>query len=159
MSSGEGETLLSKPRQSVTVSAGGAQGDSFVMTEGEVQDLAGPALKALPKPPEQFIFYFKHDSAELTETSRAQLQKLLQIIRERAPVAVSVVGHSDTVGSEPYNYQLSLRRAQAVATLLVAAGVNPSALEITSHGKNNPLIPTGDQTSEPRNRRVEVTVR
>ncbi len=159
VSSGESETLLSEPRQSLIVSAGGAQGEPFVMSEGEVQDLVGPALEALPKPPAQFIFYFKHDSAELTETSRAQLPEVLQIIRERAAMDISVVGHTDTVGSEAYNYQLSLKRAQAVATLLEAEGVDPSVLEITAHGKNGPPIPTGDQTSEPRNRRVEVTVR
>jgi outer membrane protein OmpA-like peptidoglycan-associated protein len=37
--------------------------------------------------------------------------------------------------------------------------VDPSIIDITSHGKDNPLIPTGDQVAEPRNRRVEVTVR
>ena len=38
-------------------------------------------------------------------------------------------------------------------------GVDPSTLDISSHGKDNPLVPTGDQVSEPRNRRVEITVR
>jgi outer membrane protein OmpA-like peptidoglycan-associated protein len=129
------------------------------MTEKEVQALAGPALAALPKPPEQYILYFKHDSTELTRESKVLLRKLIRSIRERPPVDISVVGHSDTVGGKTYNYQLSLKRARAVAALLTAEGMNPSALEITSHGENNPLIPTGDQVSEPRNRRVEVTVR
>jgi outer membrane protein OmpA-like peptidoglycan-associated protein len=63
------------------------------------------------------------------------------------------------VGDKSYNYRLSLMRAKAVAALLVAKGLDPSILEITSHGKDNPLVPTGDQVFEPRNRRVEVTVR
>jgi outer membrane protein OmpA-like peptidoglycan-associated protein len=46
-----------------------------------------------------------------------------------------------------------------VAALLTAEGLNPSIFEIASHGKDNPLVPTGDQVPEPRNRRVEVTVR
>jgi outer membrane protein OmpA-like peptidoglycan-associated protein len=70
-----------------------------------------------------------------------------------------VVGHTDTVGDKLYNYKLSLKRARALASLLVSKGVDRSILEITSHGKDNPLVPTGDQVSEPRNRRVEVTVR
>jgi outer membrane protein OmpA-like peptidoglycan-associated protein len=74
-------------------------------------------------------------------------------------VEISLVGHSDTVGTNPYNYQLSFGRARAVATLLVADGVNPSVLEIASRGENDPLTPTGDETPEPRNRRVEATVR
>jgi outer membrane protein OmpA-like peptidoglycan-associated protein len=159
VSNGMGEKLLSQPRQSVTISGGGAPVESSVMTEKEVQALAGPALAALPKPPEQYILYFKHDSTELTRESKVLLRKLIRSIRERPPVDISVVGHSDTVGGKTYNYQLSLKRARAVAALLTAEGMNPSALEITSHGENNPLIPTGDQVSEPRNRRVEVTVR
>jgi outer membrane protein OmpA-like peptidoglycan-associated protein len=63
------------------------------------------------------------------------------------------------VGDKSYNYRLSLMRAKTVAALLVAKGLDPSILEITSHGKDNPLVPTGDQVFEPRNRRVEVTVR
>ena len=47
----------------------------------------------------------------------------------------------------------------AVGALLAAEGIDPGALEITSHGEANPLVPTGDNVSEPRNRRVEVTVR
>lgn len=159
VSSAEGEKLLSKPRQSVTVSGGGAPSESYVMTDKEVQALAGPALTALPKPPAQYILYFKHDSTELTRESRGLLREVIRSIREHAPVDISVVGHSDTVGSKTYNYQLSLKRACAVSALLTAEGVKRSILEITSHGEKNPLIPTGDQVSEPRNRRVEVTVR
>ena len=50
-------------------------------------------------------------------------------------------------------------RAKAVGALLAAEGIDAASLEITSHGEANPLVPTGDNVSEPRNRRVEVTVR
>jgi outer membrane protein OmpA-like peptidoglycan-associated protein len=63
------------------------------------------------------------------------------------------------VGTRRYNYLLSLERAQAVASFLIAERVDPSLLAIDSHGEDNPLVPTGDEVSEPRNRRVEVTVR
>jgi outer membrane protein OmpA-like peptidoglycan-associated protein len=74
-------------------------------------------------------------------------------------VDISVVGHTDTVGDKRYNYQLSLKRAMTVSALLTAKGVAPSIIDTASHGKDNPLVPTGDQVPEPRNRRVEVTVR
>jgi len=129
------------------------------MSGQEVQAIAGPALAALPKPPARFILYFYHDSVELTTKSEALLQKVLVTIRDRAPVDISVVGHTDTVGKKEYNYDLSMKRARAVASILLANGVDPSVLDITSHGKDNPLVPTGDQVPEPRNRRVEITVR
>jgi outer membrane protein OmpA-like peptidoglycan-associated protein len=107
----------------------------------------------------QFILYFEHDTALLTKKSLARVKDVLRTIRERDPVDISVVGHTDTMGSKNYNYRLSFKRAKAVAALLAAEGVDSSIIDITSHGKDNPLIPTGDQVSEPRNRRVEVTVR
>jgi outer membrane protein OmpA-like peptidoglycan-associated protein len=154
-----GERILSEPRQAVSVAAGSAPGEPFVMPEKEVNTLVGTTLDALPKPPLQFILYFEHDTALLTKKSKTHMQDMLRTIRDRDPVDISVVGHTDTLGSKSYNYRLSLERAKAVAVLLAAEGVDSSIIDITSHGKDNPLIPTGDQVSEPRNRRVEVTVR
>ena len=153
------ERRLDRPGQAVTVAAGSPPGLPTVMPGQEVLAFAGPALAALPKPPARFILYFEHDSANLTRESQALLQKVVGTIRDRAPVDVSVVGHTDTVGKKKYNYALSLKRAKAVASILLGKGVDPSSLDITSHGKDNPLIPTRDQVTEPRNRRVEITVR
>lgn len=154
-----GQRVLSAPRQAVRVSSGARPGEPFIVPEKEVRAQAGAALDALPKPPVRFILYFKHDSDELTTESLARLPEVIRTIRQRAPVDVSVVGHTDTVGDRPYNFGLSLRRARAVAGLLAGNGLDASVIDITSHGKDNPLVPTGDQVSEPRNRRVEVTVR
>jgi outer membrane protein OmpA-like peptidoglycan-associated protein len=153
------ERRLDRPGQTVTVEAGSPPGLPTVIPGQDVQAIAGPALAALPKPPLQFILHFEHDSADLTPESQALLKKVLGMIRDRAPVDISVVGHTDTVGLKGYNYALSMRRARAVATILLGQGVDPSTLEISSHGKDNPLVPTGDQVPEPRNRRVEITVR
>jgi outer membrane protein OmpA-like peptidoglycan-associated protein len=153
------ERRLDRPRQTVTVESGSPPGIPTVMPGRDVRVIAGPALAALPKPPARFILYFEHDSAVLTAESQTRVRDVLRTIRDRVPVDISVVGHTDTVGEKEYNYALSLRRAKAVASILLAGGVPPSVLDITSHGKDNPLVPTGDQVSEPRNRRVEITVR
>jgi len=153
------ERRLDQPGETVTVDAGSPPGLPTVMPAQEVLAMAGPALAALPKPPARFILYFEHDSIGLTGESRALLQKVIETIRDRAPVDISVVGHTDTVGKKKYNDTLSMQRAMAVAAILRGIGVDPSVLDITSHGKDNPLVPTGDQVPEPRNRRVEITVR
>ena len=54
---------------------------------------------------------------------------------------------------------LSSNRAKAVKDLLVKQGAESNDIRTTSHGKENLLIPTGDNVYEPRNRRVEVVVR
>ena len=153
------ERRLDRPGQAVTVEAGSPPGLPTVIPGQEVLAIAGPALAALPKPPARFILYFEHDSVSLTAESRVLLKNVLETIRARAPVDVSVVGHTDTVGKKEYNNALSLKRAKAVASILLRNGIDPSVLDITSHGKDNPLVPTGDQVPEPRNRRVEITVR
>jgi outer membrane protein OmpA-like peptidoglycan-associated protein len=159
VSGADGKQVLSGPRQAVTVEHGAPPGKPFTMSEDQVRAMVGPALSALPKPPVQFILYFRHDSTDLTGPSQKQFPDILRVIRDRYPVDVSVVGHTDTLGNKRYNDQLALKRARAIADLLSGSGVDPSVLDIASHGKDNPLVPTGDQVSEPRNRRVEVTVR
>jgi outer membrane protein OmpA-like peptidoglycan-associated protein len=106
-----------------------------------------------------FNLYFEADSTDLTAASRADLARILDAIRERASVDTSVTGHTDTAGEPKRNYELGLRRAMAVGALLAAAGVDPGLLDIGSHGEANLLVPTADGVAEPRNRRVEVTVR
>jgi outer membrane protein OmpA-like peptidoglycan-associated protein len=153
------ERRLDRPGEMVAVEAGSPPGLPTVMPGQEAFAIAGPALAALPKPPARFTLYFEHDSVALTAESRALLQKVMETIRDRAPVDIGVVGHTDTVGKKEYNHVLSLKRARAVASILQGKGIDPSILDITSHGKDNPLIPTSDQVPEPRNRRVEITVR
>jgi outer membrane protein OmpA-like peptidoglycan-associated protein len=52
-----------------------------------------------------------------------------------------------------------MKRASSVRDLLVKAGLNPSTIDVTSHGEGDPLVRTPDNRAEPRNRRVEITVR
>lgn len=158
--SGQGEErILSEPHQAVTVAPGSPPSRPFVMVTPEVSSAVGPAVSALPAPPLQFILYFELDTTELTKGSREKLPEVIRAIRDRGPVDASVVGHTDTMGTKEYNNKLSLERARTVATLLIREGVDPSFLEITSHGEGNLLVPTADEVPEPRNRRVEVTVR
>ena len=128
------------------------------MSDQEFAAIFGPVMAALPTPPVRFILYFERD-VELTAEAKQLVPQILAAIKERRSVDTSVVGHADTAGSREYNYRLSRRRAEAVAERLVAGGVASETLDVTSHGKDNPAVPTGDNVSEPRNRRVEVTVR
>jgi outer membrane protein OmpA-like peptidoglycan-associated protein len=124
-----------------------------------VRDVYGPALGALPPAPAHFILYFERGSQGLSSGSKQLLEKVIQAVRERAGADVSIVGHTDTTGDGARNFSLGLQRAQVVAQVLAAEGLDIASAHITSHGQDNPLVPTGPNTDEPRNRRVEVTVR
>jgi OmpA-OmpF porin, OOP family len=76
--------------------------------------------------------------------------------RAGAPVTVQVTGFTDTSGSADYNQRLSVRRANAVATVLVQDGVPQNALMVSGRRQNDLRVPTPDGIREPQNRRVEI---
>lgn len=156
----KGGQILDQPGQATKVAGADKKpGKPFAMSQKKIEKVFGQALAVHPTPSVNFILYLKPDSVELTEESALLIPKIIATIKERNSVDTSVVGHTDTAGSEEYNYRLSRQRAEEVARLLLEAGVDRSILEITSHGEKNQLVPTADDVSEPRNRRVEVTVR
>lgn len=160
VSNPSGSQVLSVAGQATTVAKADAPPSAPVkMSDPEIAGIFGPALAALPAAPLRFTLFFESDSVEMRPDSKKHFPQVIAAIKDRRAVDTSVVGHTDTAGSKEYNYRLSRRRAEAIAQLLVAGGVAPDLLEITSHGKDNPAVPTGDNVSEPRNRRVEVTVR
>ena len=119
----------------------------------------GAVLAALPMAPEAFTLYFRLESDELTEESRALLPGVLKAVAGRPAPEVGVVGHTDTAGESRSNYALGLERASRVRTLLIGAGVSESLIDVSSLGESDLRIATADNVLEPRNRRVEISVR
>jgi len=160
ISNAQGQQTLSQPWQATGMdSAEQAPKAPQEVKPEKMEAIFQTALVAQPQPPVHFLLYCGADSTALTAQSKKQIPAILAEIQARNSVDTSVVGHTDSAGSSSYNLNLSRRRAEAVGQLLVSQGVDPDILEISSHGERNPLIPTPDNVSEPRNRRVEVTVR
>jgi outer membrane protein OmpA-like peptidoglycan-associated protein len=130
-----------------------------MLEETQVRQTFREALEAEPIPPIGFIMYFRSNSARLSAESLELLTKVIDAIQLRKSTDIIVSGHTDAVSTADYNRRLSLRRAKAVADILVAKGIDRQNIQITYHGKGNPLVPTPDGVAEPRNRRVEITVR
>ena len=84
---------------------------------------------------------------------------LLSEIARRPVPDVLVVGHTDLVGSDPFNDALGQQRADAVRAALIRLGVAAADIQAISRGKRAPVVPTADGVAEPRNRRVEIIVR
>jgi outer membrane protein OmpA-like peptidoglycan-associated protein len=88
------------------------------------------------------------------EDSLAKITEAVAKYQAVGPIRLYVVGHTDTVGSAKYNLGLSLRRAQAIAAWFrTGAPALPIAYE--GFGEQSLRVPTPDNTSEPRNRRVD----
>lgn len=140
-------------------SAEAAPSEPAAVSEEDIQQTWGPALGASPLMPRSFHLYFVTGTDILTEESRRQLPDILASIQDYPAPEVSVTGHTDTVGRPDSNERLALDRAEAIRVELVRVGLDPDLIEVRSHGETDLLVPTPDNTDEPRNRRVEVKVR
>ena len=117
------------------------------------------SMKALPAAPVSFLLYFLNDTSELTAESKSYIPEILSLVNKREFYEISIIGHTDTTGSDEYNIKLSAARAESVRDALLSHGIRSDKMELRYHGKRDPLIPTGDNVREPRNRRVEVIVK
>ena len=129
------------------------------LSEAEVRTAFGPTLAALPGKPATFMLYFLEGKDELTDDSKAELEKVFGELKRRPLPDIAVIGHTDTVGGLAYNDRLSLARAERLREMLVGFGIPADRIEAAGRGKRELLVPTEDNISEPRNRRVEINVR
>ena len=137
----------------------GAPGTPKVLEEEKVKSMFKQALAAQPPKPVTYILNFSSGRAAPTEESLKQIPNILETIKSRASKNIVVVGHTDAIGLDWYNEKLSLKRASGVADILVEKGVGRESIEVTSFGKKYPLVKKPEGVAEPRNRRVEITVR
>jgi outer membrane protein OmpA-like peptidoglycan-associated protein len=130
-----------------------------ILKETEVRQTFREALAAEPIPPISFIIHFGTDSFALSAEADAIITQVIEAIQVRKSTDIVISGHTDAVGSVDYNRRLSLRRAKAVEDILIAKGIDGQKIHVTYHGKGNPVVQTPDGVPEPRNRRVEITIR
>lgn len=119
---------------------------------------------AAPAPVENrtYLIFFDWDKSTLTERARAIVAVAAQASTSTQTTRIEVNGYTDTSASHPgpqgehYNQELSLRRAQTIKAELVRDGVPGPSIDIHGFGEANPLVPTGPNTREAQNRRVEI---
>lgn len=138
---------------------GPAGPEAFTSSAAEVQSRFAAALAAQPPRPTSFILYFVEGRDVLTEESRAVVERIFADIAARPAPDVAVIGHTDSVGAQAANDSLSLQRAETIRRELVQRGVPADNIKASGRGERELLVPTADNVAEPRNRRVEITVR
>lgn len=141
------------------VALDGSSASPFAVKQPRFEQDFASALAAQPALPKSYLLYFETGGAELTTQSQAAIKEVLQTLRARGPSAVSVIGHTDTMSGNAWNEQLGLLRARYIAKQLHTNRLQVLKLIVTSHGERNLLIVTPDETPEPKNRRVEISIR
>ena len=158
VSNSSGEVVLDKAYASAKT------GNNTIVTAASSAEAVGKeysaTLAAQPPRPVSYLVYFETGSDRLTGESRYAIEGILADIAKRPAPEVVVIGHTDTVGRVGIrNDELSKQRAELVRTLLIKQGIQAANVSVEGRGSRELLVPTADNVDEPRNRRVEITVR
>ncbi len=97
--------------------------------------------------------FFNHNSASLLPGGHREIARAASVLNKYNQTQIEVAGHTDSTGSEYYNRQLSMRRAEAVKNALIQQGVSPSRINAVGYGESQPV-----SSSHAMNRRVELII-
>ena len=154
---GDKQVVLDQPYAAAQQTAFGAR--AYQSNEQEVAKKFGAALAAQPARPARFTLYFVEGKDEFTDESKQIVEGVFAEILKHPVPDIVVIGHTDRVGTDPFNDNLARQRADTVRTALIGRGVAPDNVVAVGRGNREPLVPTDAGVSEPRNRRVEIFVR
>ena len=102
--------------------------------------------------------FFDFDSTTLKEESKAELDKLIKFLNNKNWIQLSVEGHTDFVGDDTYNQNLSERRAGVVKDYLVSKGVDAAKVTTIGYGMRKPVASHETEEGRALNRRVEFRI-
>jgi len=132
------------------------------MDQKEIMRRYGETLAMQPSPRVRLwtaTLYCKNGSVELVERSQEALSKIIEDFRNNSPLEVYVIGHTDRVGPERYNLNLSHNRSAWIRDNLIANGIKSKIILVVFYGDTKPKVFTEDEVPEPLNRRVELVAK
>ncbi|QXP58829.1 OmpA family protein [Olleya sp. HaHaR_3_96] len=102
--------------------------------------------------------YFNYNSSKLDQNAKVILDEIAASIGDDSNYAVSIEGHADSRGSDNYNYNLSVVRAQEIKNYLTSKNIADSDITISGKGESQPLSTNDTEAGRALNRRVELTI-
>jgi len=126
-------------------------------------------VPAAPAPPPMPVYekhtvsataLFDFDKAVLKPAGKEAIHGIDEEIKASTTkvIAIDVVGHTDSVGTEEYNQELSVRRANAVKEYMVSEGIDPGLINVKGMGEAEPVASNATAEGRAQNRRVEISV-
>ena len=101
---------------------------------------------------------FAFNSSNLQPQFYPVLNNVANTLNEYNQTVIEVAGHTDNVGSDSYNQQLSVQRANAVAGYLTSKGIMQQRMIVTGAGESRPVASNDTEAGRAQNRRVEITI-
>ncbi|MBO4578200.1 MAG: OmpA family protein [Paludibacteraceae bacterium] len=101
---------------------------------------------------------FESNSYILTRSSHAELDKVVKLMEANPGLKIELSAHTDDVGTDEYNDQLSSKRGESAMEYIIRKGIDRSRLTSTGYGERRPLVPNTSDANRAINRRVEFKV-
>jgi outer membrane protein OmpA-like peptidoglycan-associated protein/tetratricopeptide (TPR) repeat protein len=102
--------------------------------------------------------FFDFNSSVLKPSSFNELKKLIDLLIVNSDLNILIEGHTDNIGSEEYNNQLSAERARSVYEYLISNGIAPSRLKYEGFGASQPIDTNETEEGRNKNRRTEIVI-
>lgn len=156
-------TLKGGRQYALNVSADGYlfHTEHFTLPKGPLKTYEITVLLKKPKPGESVVLkniFFETDSYDLKSESNVELDKLVSYLNKNPNLRIEIGGHTDNVGSAPYNQTLSKNRATTVKQYLIDHGIDSSQLESKGYGDTQPIADNSTEEGRALNRRTEVKI-
>jgi outer membrane protein OmpA-like peptidoglycan-associated protein len=101
---------------------------------------------------------FNFDEFELLEVTKIEIRRLFEYVKTNKTMHISIIGHTDSIGSEIYNHNLSQKRAETVANYLKYMGLSQERISWSGQGGTKPIASNSSEVGRQQNRRVEFLI-
>jgi len=110
--------------------------------------------------PRSFTVYHRFDRSDIIPDPEFDIyiEDLVDYVDQISSSKLNVVGHTDNIGSEKYNYRLGMRRAQSTRDYFVKMGISDQIISISSEGESSPVATNETKTGRAQNRRTEIHI-
>jgi len=133
--------------------------DGFTTSEADVKRDFGPALAAQPRRPVSFFLYFLTDTDEFAPESKVLVAQIFAEIARRPAPEIVIIGHTTASAPCSTTTRSRAKRAERCRDELLKIGIPKVRISVAGRGWREPEVPTAQDVPEPRNRRVEISVR
>ncbi|HNP19268.1 MAG TPA: OmpA family protein [Fulvivirga sp.] len=103
--------------------------------------------------------FFDFDKATLKSESFSELNRIVELMKERTTMNIEIAGHTDATGPETYNIGLSERRANSVLKYLTDKGTDKARVTVKFYGESKPIADNATKEGRQKNRRVEFSIK
>jgi outer membrane protein OmpA-like peptidoglycan-associated protein len=123
----------------------------------EIAEEPAPALVS----PGSFTLYHSFNQQKTNENNdlAAYLKELKNYITQKEDAKVNITGHTDGIGTEQYNYELGLHRAEYVEDILVQSAIPSENISVNSKGETQSVASNATGAGRAKNRRTEIEVK